>query len=205
MESSTKNPKLFIVAGPNGAGKTTYAFSHIEKVAGSVEFINLDEVARGLSPLDPENAKQRAARVALDMTRDLIAQRRTFTIETTLAGKTHLRTFAAARAAAFKIVLLYFAPDNVETCLSRIARRVSEGGHDVPEADVRRRFDRSLANLPEYAARCDLWRVFDVSLKKVRVAAEGRGDCIASFSDDAALPPQAVDWLKSLPACAEAM
>ena len=196
-------PTLFVVAGPNGAGKTTYAFAHIAQVAGSTEFINLDEIARGLSPLDPEKAKQRAARVALAMTYDLIAQRKTFTIETTLAGKTHLRTLAAARAAGFKIVLLYFAPQTPEICLARIARRVSEGGHDVPEVDVRRRFERSLINLPLYAAQADIWRVFDVTSKKIRVAGEGRAGCVASFSAGSAISAAAARWIVALPECSE--
>ncbi len=92
-------PKLFLVAGPNGAGKTTYAFRHIRAVSGSARFVNLDEIARGLSPLEPKAAANRAARVALDLTRELIRDRTSFSIETTLAGRTHLRTLAEARAA----------------------------------------------------------------------------------------------------------
>ncbi len=197
-------PQMYILAGPNGAGKTTYAFAHIAQVAGSTEFVNLDEIARGVSPLDPEKAKQRAARVALGMTHDLISQRKTFTIETTLAGKTHLRTLASARAAGFKIVLLYFAPKNVEICLTRIARRVSEGGHDVPEADVRRRFQRSSINLAAYAASADIWRVFDVTNTKIRVAAEGRVQCVASRFSEALNSPEVENWIASLPDCSEA-
>ena len=87
--------------------------------------------------------------------------------------------------------------------MARIARRVSEGGHDVPEADVRRRFDRSLANLPGYAAHADIWRVFDVSRRNVRVAAEGLADCVASMNADAAVPQSVTQWVSRLPPCSE--
>ena len=195
-----KVPELFLIAGPNGAGKTTYAFRHIRAVSGSARFVNLDEIARGLSPLDPTAASARAARVALDLTRNLIDDRVSFSIETTLAGRTHLRTIAAARTAGFGIVLLYFAAVSPEVCLARIARRVAEGGHDVPEADVRRRFARSLQNLPAYAAQTDLWRIFDVTRLPVHVAAEGRSGCLDARSGDG-LPSALAAWLTSLPAC----
>ncbi len=203
MELFQGHPKLFVVAGPNGAGKTTYVFSTIERLAGSAEFVNLDEIARGLSPLRPAAARQRAARVALEMTRNLIVQRKIFTLETTLAGKTHLRTLHSAREAGFKIILLYFCPPAVEVCLSRVARRVSEGGHDVPEDDIRRRFVRSLHNLPLYARLSDLWRMFDVSRLPVRVAAEGRAGCVSVTFDTSGVAADAGTWVGSLPACAE--
>lgn len=193
-------PELFLIAGPNGAGKTTYAFRHIRAVSGSARFVNLDEIARGLSPLDPTAASSRAARVALDLTRGLIDDGVSFSIETTLAGRTHLRTIAKARSAGFKVILLYFAALSPEVCLARIARRVAEGGHNVPEVDVRRRFVRSLQNLPVYAAQADLWRVFDVTRLPVHVAAEGRSGCIDARSGDG-LPPALSAWLGSLPAC----
>ena len=81
-------PQLWIVAGPNGVGKTTYAFRYIRAVSGSTSFVNLDEIARGLSPLDPSGEQRRSARVALDLTRSLIAEHRSFSLETTLSGRT---------------------------------------------------------------------------------------------------------------------
>jgi predicted ABC-type ATPase len=196
-------PTLFLIAGPNGAGKTTFAFRHLQAVTGSVHFVNLDEIARGLSPLQPSLGQQQAARVALSRTRGLIRKSASFSIETTLSGKTHLRTIAAAHAAGFKVSLLYFAAPDVKTCLARIARRVAEGGHDVPSEDVRRRFARSLANLPIYAAACCLWRIFDASGPTPKVSAEGRRACAASVGDTARLPPSLGAWLRVLPACPE--
>jgi predicted ABC-type ATPase len=182
-------PRLWLIAGPNGAGKTTYAFRHIRSVAGTTHFVNLDEIARGLSPLDPEAERQGAARVALSMASRFISTGRSFSIETTLAGRTHLRTIDRAKRAGFEIVLLFFAVASVETCLERIARRVAEGGHAVPEADARRRFARSLANFPAYAAASDLWRVFDNNGAKPRVVAEGRGTTATMLGDMDGLPP----------------
>ncbi|WP_054143334.1 AAA family ATPase [Bosea sp. AAP35] len=197
-------PQFWIVAGPNGVGKTTYAFRHIKAVSGSTSFVNLDEIARGLSPLDPSAEQQRAARVALELTRSLIAHRRSFSIETTLSGQTHLRTITAAREAGFAVNLLFFLVATPEVSLSRIARRVSEGGHDVAEVDVRRRFDRAIANLPRYISAVDQWRVFDNATLKPRAVAEGRRGCIALLERSATLPGALWDVLETLPPCPEA-
>jgi predicted ABC-type ATPase len=197
------NPTLWLIAGPNGAGKTTYAFRHIRAVSGSVRFVNLDEIARGLSPLDPSAVPRTAARVALQRIDDLIGEQQSFSIETTLAGLTHLRTIEAARANGYGINLLYFSVRDVETCRARIARRVSEGGHDVPEPDVRRRFTRSLANFPRYAAAVDLWRVFDNENHKPTVAAEGRRGCVSVMNDMSRLPPALATQIAAMAPCPE--
>lgn len=178
---------LWLVAGPNGVGKTTYALRHIRQVSGSVHFVNLDEIARGLSPLDPQAARVDAAKVAIGRARSFIAAGQPFTIETTLAGRTHLLTLAQARSAGFAVNLLYFYVANVEECLRRVARRVAEGGHAVPEADVRRRFTRSLENFPLYSGRCDLWRVFDNNGPAPAIVAEG-SDGTATYLRTPALP-----------------
>jgi len=199
----TARPQFWIVAGPNGVGKTTYAFRHIKAVSGSTRFVNLDEIARGLSPLDPSVEQQRAARVALELARSLIAERRSFSIETTLSGKTHLRTIEAAHEAGFVVNLLYFLVASPEISLSRIARRVSEGGHDVAEIDVRRRFARSIANLPAYIGSVDQWRVFDNATLRPKVVAEGRRGCISLREQEADLPAALWAALETLPPCAE--
>ena len=201
---SEERPHFWIVAGPNGVGKTTYAFRHIKAVSGSTRFVNLDEIARGLSPLDPLMEQQRAARVALDLTRSLIADRRSFSIETTLSGKTHLRTIVAAREAGFIVNLLYFLIASPEISLARIARRVSEGGHDVAEADVRRRFTRSIANLPAYIDAVDQWRVFDNATLRPKAVAEGRRGCISLLQREGELPQGLWAALETLPPCTEA-
>jgi predicted ABC-type ATPase len=196
-------PQLWIVAGPNGVGKTTYAFRYIRAVSGSTSFVNLDEIARGLSPLDPSGEQRRSARVALDLTRSLIAEHRSFSLETTLSGRTHLMTIAAARRAGFLVNLLFFLVATPEVSLARIARRVSEGGHDVAEADVRRRFARAIANLPSYIGQVDHWRVFDNATLKPRVVAEGRRACVALTEPTETLPKELWTALATLPPCPE--
>ena len=202
---ASHNPALWLIAGPNGAGKTTYAFRHVRAVSGSVHFVNLDEIARGISPLAPDAAPRTAARVALERIGELMDERKSFSIETTLAGLTHLQTIKRARSSGYAINLLYFSVREVETCLARIARRVSEGGHDVPSVDVRRRFTRSLANFPRYAATVDLWRVFDNQQIKPTVAAEGRMGCVSVKGDMSGLPAVLVAHLAAIPPCDEAV
>jgi predicted ABC-type ATPase len=167
------HPTLWLIAGANGVGKTTYARARIEAVSGTTEFVNLDLIAQGLSPLNPARQQTRAARYALDMARDLITQGKSFSLETTLSGKTHLRLVALAKANGLAVKLLYFFVDTPEVCLERVARRVSEGGHDVPEADLRRRFTRSLENFSIYAKQCDFWRIYDANGRQPVTLAEG--------------------------------
>lgn len=202
-----ERPAIWMVAGPNGVGKTTYAFRHIRAVAGSVRFINLDEIARGLSPIDPEAERTEAARIALDRFDAYLRANGgggDFSLETTLAGLTYLRRLRRAKALGWRVHLLYFAVATPEAALSRIARRVSEGGHAVPEVDARRRFARSIANLPRYVALADMWRVFDNNGGQPKVAAEGRTGCIgyAGVTDGLPSPLRAV--LSALPTCPEA-
>lgn len=202
-----KNPAIWIVAGPNGVGKTTYAFRHIRAVAGSVRFINLDEIARGLSPLDPEAERQEAARIALDrFDAYLRANGGTgdFSIETTLSGLTYLRRLREAKRQGWRVHLLYFAVATPEAALARIARRVSEGGHSVPEIDARRRFARSIANLPRYVGLADMWRVFDNNGSQPKVTAEGGAGCIGFAGDMDGLPVSLAETLVRLPVCTEA-
>ena len=173
-DESTRDPAWFwLIAGPNGVGKTTYALRHLRAAIGSIHFVNLDEIARGLSPLEPRAADRSAARVALMRARELIRARRTFAMETTLAGRSHLGLVGEAEARGLRFGLLYFALPSVELCLERIRRRVTEGGHDVPEADVRRRFARSFGNLETYRGRAAEWRIFDNRGARPRAMADG--------------------------------
>ncbi len=202
-------PVLWFVAGANGVGKTSFAFKHISTISGSTSFVNLDEIARGLSPLDPEVEKVRAGRFALQILRESLRSgdpaSKSMTVETTLSGRTHLKTIERAHAAGWPVNILYFAVQTPEIALARIARRVSEGGHNVPEADARRRFSRSIENLPDYLAACDFWRVYDNNASSPSTVAEGRKGCIAYRSDDwSALPAGMSELLGQMPTCAEA-
>jgi predicted ABC-type ATPase len=202
-EPQHARPSLWLIAGPNGAGKTTYAFRHIRAVSGSVRFVNLDEIARGLSPLDPSAEPWRAARVALGLVDQLLAERASFSLETTLAGRSHLRTIETAARQGYQINLLYFAVADISVSLARIARRVSEGGHDVPEGDARRRFGRSIDNLPDYLGASDLWRIFDNNSPVPHTVFEGRHGCVAVRGNTAGLPKALTERIALLPDCEE--
>ena len=202
-------PVLWFVAGANGVGKTSFAFKHISAISGSKSFVNLDEIARGLSPFDPELERMRAGRIALQILQDTLrandATAKSLTVETTLSGRTHLKTIDTAHAAGWPVHILYFAVRTPEIALARIARRVSEGGHNVPEADARRRFARSLHNLPDYLQACDFWRVYDNNAPQPNTVAEGRQGCRSWQGEDwSGLPETMPELLAALPACPEA-
>lgn len=180
-----------MIGGPNGVGKTTYARRYLRAVAGTERFVNLDEIARGLSPLTPtpdEETSRVAARLTLERVAAHIAARRSFALETTLAGRTHLRTLDAARAAGMGVRLVVCVLPDVEACLARIADRVASGGHAVAEADARRRFPRALANVADYAARADRWVVLDTRLAEPRLVASGPPVAVADRGLFAELP-----------------
>ncbi len=169
-------PTLWLIAGPDGVGKTTYARRYLRAVAGLSALVNVGEIARGFAPLDPTpdaDTARAAARTALSRVAANLTARRGFALETTLAGRTHLRTLAAAREAGFDTVMLYATVPRVGICLDRIAARVRSGGHAVPEGDVRRRFDRSAGNFMDYARAAERWTILDTRLAEPRPVASG--------------------------------
>lgn len=182
------SPWFWLIAGPNGVGKTTYAMRHLKAVVGAVHFVNLDEIARGLSPLDAGLARLAAGRVALLRARELIRLDATFSMESTLSGQAHYKLVAEAARAGYRFGLLYFSVARPDTCLERVARRVAEGGHDVPAADVRRRFRRGAARFELYAAVAERWRVLNNEGLSPRVAAEGERER-TTFRDPELLTP----------------
>ena len=176
--------RFWLIAGPNGVGKTTYAFRNVPAVSGSMNFVNLDEIARGLSPLAPRLAEREAARIALARAREFIEHGEVFSMETTMSGHVHLGLMQQASKSCMSPALLYFSVRDPEICLERIARRVAEGGHDVAEDIVRRRFVRSHENLADYCGAADLWRIYEGSGSKPCLVAEGRGTQLAHVDRD---------------------
>jgi predicted ABC-type ATPase len=177
-------PTFWLIGGPDGVGKTTFAMKRLEAISGSINFVNFDEISRGLSPLRPAAAEREAARIAPARVAHFIDSGSTFAMETTLSGRAQLRLIERAHAGGLAANLLYFSARDPVICLERIARRVAEGGHDVPEEIVRRRFARSLANLPSYLAACDLWRVYEASGPSPALALEGRRTTVTHRDTD---------------------
>ena len=154
--------KIIIIAGPNGAGKTTFARSFLPQEAQCPRFINADLIAAGLSPFQPEAAAVRAGRLMLQEIDDCVARDESFAFETTLAGVGYLRRVRHWRKLAYHVSLFYLRLPNVETAIARVAMRVRQGGHNIPEDVIRRRFDAGLRNLEQaYKAAVDDWAVYD--------------------------------------------
>lgn len=151
-------PLVVVLAGPNGAGKTTSA-AHLLRGALAVdEFVNADTIAQGLSAYRPESAAVTAGRVMLDRLRFLAHEHRDFAFETTLAGQGHARWLQNIRADTYRAHLIFLALPAAELAVARVAERVRQGGHDVPEAVVRRRFVAGLRNFFEvYRTIVDGW------------------------------------------------
>lgn len=140
-------PTCWIIAGPNGAGKTTFALEYLPQIANCQRFINADLIAAGLSPLAPEREQLAASRIFLREMQACIANRENFAFETTLSGRAYLRVIRQLKSQGWQVELIYLALPSVEMSRLRVAERVAHGGHHVPNADIQRRFPRSLRNL----------------------------------------------------------
>jgi predicted ABC-type ATPase len=155
-------PTIYLIGGCNGAGKTTFARDFLPAEVKCLRFLNADEIARGLSPLDPGAGQFKAGRLLLEEVRASIAKRETFALESTLSGVTYVRLLNTARDDGYHIELHYVWLSSPEQAIARVRRRVREGGHYVPEADIRRRFARSLTHLVrDYLPLATRWLVWD--------------------------------------------
>lgn len=158
------SPNVYIVAGPNGAGKTTFAIEFLPNYVKCLEFINADLIAEGISPFSPEHAAIRAGRLMLEQIHLLADSSSDFGFETTLAGKGYVRLLKDLRERGFRIHLFFLWVRSIDIALKRIAGRVAQGGHNVPEKVVRRRFYRGLSNFFQiYRPLMDFWEFFDNS------------------------------------------
>jgi predicted ABC-type ATPase len=156
--------KIIIVAGPNGAGKTTFARSFLPVEASLPRFINADQIAAGLAAFAPETAAIRAGRLMLEEIALCVSRGDSFAFETTLSGLSYLRQIARWRAQGYKVSLYFLSLPAVDTAIARVASRVRQGGHDVPEAVIRRRFASGMANFQlHYKDAVDDWAMYDSS------------------------------------------
>lgn len=140
-------PKLYIIAGCNGAGKTTASYTILPEMLHCKEFVNADEIARGLSPFQPEKVALEAGRIMINRIQELLARNHDFAFETTLASKTHIHTIRKAKQLGYEIILVFIWLESPELAEVRVKKRVSEGGHNIPQDIIRRRYFRGLINL----------------------------------------------------------
>ena len=157
-----QHPNLYIIAGPNGAGKTTASFTLLPDVLHCPNFVNADEIARGLSPFAPDIVAFQAGRIMLQRIDELVSQHVDFAIETTLATRSYVPLVRRAQALGYKVHVIFFALENEEQAIQRVAQRVMNGGHTIPEEDIRRRFKRGIYNLINlYLPICDSVLVYN--------------------------------------------
>ena len=167
-------PHCIIIAGPNGAGKTTFAREFLLRETGVVHFVNADLIAGGLSPLRPELAARQAGRLVLTELIRLAKAREDFAFESTLSGRTYLRLLTRRKAAGYQITIVFLTLTSPQLALQRIASRVRQGGHDIPRADVLRRFQRSWDNYHTlYRPLAHAWSVYDNSCDAPTLLEEG--------------------------------
>jgi len=165
-----------VIAGPNGAGKTTFARELLPNEAQCLAYINADLIAAGLSPFSPERAAVKAARLMLDAMDDYAARRESFTLESILSGRGYVRRFQALKAAGYRLSIYFLSLPNADMAVARVAERVRQGGHAVPDAVVRRRFTSGWQNLTKvYRPMANEWVV----------------------PDNSDTPPRVVDWGES--------
>ena len=178
-------PRLYIISGCNGAGKTTASYSLLPEMLDCKEFVNTDEFAKGLSPLDPSKASIQASRYMLLKIRYLLKRGEDFAIETTLATRTLLKTAKMAQAAGYTVTLLYFWLNSPDLAVERVRARVEAGGHNIPEETIRRRYNTGIYyffNL--YAPICERWILADNSQIPFRVIAEGSKTDVINIRDE---------------------
>ncbi|HEY5892067.1 MAG TPA: AAA family ATPase [Chthoniobacterales bacterium] len=171
-------PTIYLIAGCNGAGKTTFAKEFLPKEVKCLRFLNADELARGLSPLKPSAGAIQAGRVLLGQVGECLRHRETFALETTLSGRTYVRYFLRARQLGYDIELHYLWLPSQAQAVARVRQRVKLGGHNIPAADIRRRFGRSLIHLvDDYLPLATRWVIWDSrELPQKRMAISGAHD-----------------------------
>lgn len=156
--------RLYIIAGCNGAGKTTASFNMLPAILHCREFVNADEIARGISPFQPEKVAFEAGRIMLERISELMHQGVDFAFETTLSTRSFKKFIERAKNRGYYITLLFFWLESPELAIKRVQTRVAEGGHDIPKSTITRRYHRGLKNLFNwYYDICDSITIYDNS------------------------------------------
>lgn len=168
------NKNLYIICGCNGAGKTTASFTVLPEILHCREFVNADEIAKGLSPFNPESVAIEAGRLMLQRIEELLDRNETFSIETTLATKSYINLVHKAQAKGYRVHLIYFWLETPELAMQRVAERVRNGGHNIPIEVIQRRYVAGIRNLfNKFMSEVDLWMIYDNSRTPRTFVAKG--------------------------------
>ncbi len=166
---------LYIIAGCNGAGKTTASYTVLPEILHCNEFVNADEIAKGLSPFNPEGVAIEAGRIMLERIDELLRCNKTFAIETTLSTKSYVHLVKKAQEKLYTVHLLFFWLESPELAIQRVAKRVKSGGHNIPQDTIIRRYSAGIKNLFNlYMDSVDYWILADNSNSIRKVVARGR-------------------------------
>ena len=171
------SPRVVVLAGINGAGKTTASMDLLVNVLKIPIFVNADAIARGLNGVNPESEAFRAGKIMLVHLEELVAERASFAIETTLAARSYAKWLADLRMLGYETHLYYYWLASADMAITRVAERVKRGGHFVPDATIRQRYSRSVQNFFElYRQHADVWEVYDNSYGQRSLLACGSCD-----------------------------
>ncbi len=162
-----EDKNLYIISGCNGAGKTTASYTILPEIIECKEFVNADEIAKGLSPFQPEKVSFEAGRIMLNRINHLLKEDESFAFETTLATKSYKNKVVKAKEKGYNVTLLFFWLNNIELAIERVKTRVKEGGHNIPENVIKTRYIKGINNLFNiYLPIIDNVMVFDNSFGK---------------------------------------
>ena len=168
-------PNLYMIAGCNGAGKTTASFTVLPEILNCREFVNADEIARGLSPFQPESVALEAGRIMLHRIEELMLAKKDFALETTLSTRSYVHTIKSAQEIGYTVTLVYFWLNTPELAVERVHARVLAGGHNIPYDVILRRYQKGIENLFKlYISKVDRWMLVDNSESPFEVIAKNK-------------------------------
>ncbi len=183
--------RLYIIAGCNGAGKTTASKQFLPSVLNCKQWVNADEIAVGLSPLAPESVAVQAGRLMLERIQELLSQNVTFAIETTLTTRSYRNLVLQAQSLGYEVELVFFFLPSPEVAINRVAHRVRNGGHSVPDDIVRRRYYGRVKNLKEiFMPIVDKWSIFRYENDDYHLIASGRKGEVYDLANHIAMEEQ---------------
>ena len=182
MTSSLEQPTIYIIGGPNGVGKTTFANEFLPHYVRCNEFLNADLIAAGLSPYLPESQNVRASQLMLERMQDLVGKRKTFAFETTLAARSYRQRVLEWKEMGYRVHLFFLWLPKPDMAVLRVANRVKQGGHNIPEHTIRKRYTRGIHNFQSlYRPIVDCWSCLDGSKLPPKLLAQSLGDTLEVF------------------------